>query len=450
VSDLYWCEYAWLGGDTADPGVLLQVNDDRIAHVVAEVAEAPARSAVLWGVTLPGLVNAHSHAFHRALRGRTQLGRGSFWTWREQMYAVAARLTPATYYALARAVYAEMALAGITCVGEFHYLHHDVDGAPYADPNAMSQALVDAARDAGVRLTLLDTCYLTADVGGTPLSGTQLRFDDQSVTGWVERADNLAARLAEDAEVRMGAAIHSVRAVPAEALPVVSAWAARHARPLHVHLSEQRAENDACQNAYGCSPTELLSKAGVLGPHTTAVHATHLSPTDIGLLGGSGTGLCMCPTTERDLADGIGPAHELGSAGSPVSLGSDSQAVIDLLEEARGVELDERLASQQRGHWSAKELLLAATSNGAGALGWPELGHLAPGQLADFITIGFDSVRTADAASSSALETAVFAATATDVHSVVVGGRVVVRRGRHVLVDDVAGCLRRSVRAVQQ
>ena len=449
MSDLYWCEYAWLGGDTAAPGVLLQVNGDRITDVVAEVAEAPARSAMLRGVTLPGLVNAHSHAFHRALRGRTQLGRGSFWTWREQMYAVAARLTPATYYELARAVYAEMALAGITCVGEFHYLHHDVEGAPYTDPNAMSQALVDAARDAGVRLTLLDTCYLTADVGGTPLTGTQLRFDDHSVTGWAERAEGMAARLAEHAEVRMGAAIHSVRAVPAEALPVVSDWATRHRAPLHVHLSEQRAENDACQSAHGCSPTELLSKVGALGPHTTAVHATHLSPTDIGLLGLSGTGVCMCPTTERDLADGIGPAHELGSAGSPVSLGSDSQAVIDLLEEARGVELDERLASQERGHWSAKELLCAATSSGAGALGWPELGHLASGQLADFSTIGFDSVRTADAVSSSALETAVFAATAADVQSVVVGGRVVVRRGRHALVDDVAGCLRTAVRAVQ-
>lgn len=448
MNELYWCEFAWLGGDTAERGVALQVTGDRITDVTPAVAHPPANSTVLRGVTVPGLVNAHSHAFHRALRGRTQVGRGSFWSWREQMYAVAARLTPDTYRQLATAVYAEMALAGITCVGEFHYLHHDVLGVSYADPNAMSQAVVDAAGDAGMRLTLLDTCYLTAGVDGSPLTGTQRRFGDHDPGAWAERAEGMASRVSDNVAARMGAAIHSVRAVPAEALPVVAEWATRHDAPLHAHVSEQRAENDDCQRVHGCSPTELLAGAGALGPRMTAVHATHLSPTDIGLLGGSGTGVCMCPTTERDLADGIGPARQLDSAGSPVSLGSDSQAVIDLLQEGRGLELDQRLASGQRGHWSARELLRSVTTNGAQALGWSELGRLRCGDLADFTTIGLDSVRTFDAVSTSVLETALFAATAADVRSVVVGGRVVVNEGRHALVPDTARLLRTAVHAV--
>ncbi|MFB6395522.1 amidohydrolase family protein, partial [Polymorphospora sp. 2-325] len=207
--------YAWLDGRTGpDPDVLIEVTEGRFTAIDAGVP-APPDATRLAGLVLPGLANTHSHAFHRALRGRTHTGGGTFWTWRERMYDVATRLDPDSYLALARATYAEMALAGITCVGEFHYLHHAPDGRPYADPNAMGAALVEAAAQAGVRLTLLDTCYLTATVDGKPLAGPQLRFGDGDAAGWAARVD--AFRPAGD-HARLGAAIHSVRAVPAAQL----------------------------------------------------------------------------------------------------------------------------------------------------------------------------------------------------------------------------------------
>ena len=425
----YLAEHAWLGGDRAEAGVLLEVEGDRIT-AVRPGAEPPAGAERLPGLTLPGLANGHSHAFHRALRGRTHRSGGSFWTWREDMYAVAATLTPDTCAALARAVFAEMALAGITCVGEFHYLHHGPGGTPYDDPNAMGEALLAAADDAGVRITLIDTCYLTGGFG-RPLEGPQLRFGDGDAERWAARA----AALRPGPRARIGAAVHSVRAVPAEQLPTVAGWAADREAPLHAHLSEQRAENDDCRAAHGRTPTQLLADAGALGPRTTAVHATHLTDSDVALLGGSRTTVCLCPTTERDLADGIGPARALADAGAPLSVGSDSNAVVDLLEEARGVELDERLATQRRGHWPTPDLLRAATADGAAALGWPDAGRLEPGALADFVSVGTDSVRLAGARPDTLLESVLFAATAADVREVVVGGRRIVREGRHATLD---------------
>ncbi|MGD9485561.1 formimidoylglutamate deiminase [Streptomyces sp. TRM70308] len=439
---VYWAEHAWVE-HRVEHGVVLDVADGRLRAVRRGVPAAPPGARVLRGLTLPGLANAHSHAFHRALRGTVQAGRGTFWTWRDAMYRVADRLTPDTYYALARATYAEMALAGITCVGEFHYLHHAPGGRRYADPNAMGRALIAAAADAGVRLTLLDTCYLSAGFGQPPTRAQQ-RFSDGSADAWAERASALTA----DATTRVGAAIHSVRAVPAEELAAVHRWAAARHAPLHVHLSEQPAENQACLAAHGRTPTELLADHGVLGPRTVAVHATHLTESDIAALGDSGTGVCMCPTTERDLADGIGPAAELERAGSPLSLGSDSHAVIDLLEEARAMELDERLRTRTRGHWTAAGLLRAATASGHTALGWPEAGRLAPGAPADFTTVALDTVRTAGPAPHRAAETAVFAAGAADVRHTVVAGRMVVRDGAHRDVPDPAAALASAVAAV--
>ncbi|WP_461031019.1 amidohydrolase family protein, partial [Streptomyces sparsus] len=203
----------------------------------------------------------------------------------------------------------------------------------------------------------------------------------------------------------------------------VAGWAARRDAPLHVHLSEQPAENESCHEAHSCTPTRLLADHGVLGPRTTAVHATHLTDEDVALLGGTGTGVCMCPTTERDLADGIGPAAAVQRAGSPLSLGSDSHAVVDLLEEARAMELNERLRTRTRGHWTASQLLRAASEDGHVALGWPEAGRLEPGSFADFTTVALDSVRTAGPLPRLAAESAVFAATAADVRHTVVGGR---------------------------
>ncbi len=386
------------------------------------------------GLTLPGLANCHSHAFHRALRGRTQRERGTFWTWREQMYAVAGRLDPDSYYALARATYREMLAAGITSVGEFHYLHHQPDGTPYDEPNAMGSALIAAARDAGIRIALLDTCYLSSGFGAAP-QGVQVRYDDGGAGAWAERV----AALKEEDGVTIGAAIHSVRAVPRDQLAEVVA--AGSGRPLHVHLSEQVAENEACLAAYGVTPTRLLHDAGALGPLTSAVHATHLTDEDIALLGGSRTTSCFCPTTERDLGDGIGPSRRLHDAGSPLSLGSDSHAVIDLFEEMRATELDERLATRQRGHWTAGELLDAVTRHDS--LGFADAGAIAVGQRADLVTIATDTPSTAGTGADE--NTAVFAATAADVTHVVVDGCVVVRQGDR---DEIGRALATAIERV--
>ena len=438
----YWCEFAWLGGERPRVArdVLIDVEDGRIAAVTPGVSEHPPGAQRRRGLTLPGMANVHSHAFHRALRGRTHRERGTFWTWRERMYAAAARLDPDTYLELATAVYTEMALSGITAVGEFHYLHHGPDGTPYDDPNAMGLALIEAARRAGIRLTLLDTCYLTGGFD-EPLDGPQRRFGDADADTWAARVD----RLADGPDLRIGVAAHSVRAVPDGQLPTVAAFAAARSAPLHTHLSEQVAENQACRAAYGKTPTQVFADAGVLGPRATAVHATHLTAEDIELVGATGTGVCLCPTTERDLADGIGPARELADAGAPLSLGTDSHAVIDPFEEARGVELDERLRSHERGRFTVAELLTAATAAGHAALGWDDGGRIAPGARADLVTVGLNGPRLAGWDPEAVDAAVLFAATGPDVTHVVSGGRAIVTDRRHVELDDVTGALQQTI-----
>ncbi|MBG0563041.1 formimidoylglutamate deiminase [Actinoplanes aureus] len=415
----YFAEHAWVGG-RVERDVLIEITDGRFTAVTPGAEPAGTR---LTGLVLPGFANAHSHAFHRALRGRTHGDRGSFWTWRELMYRVAGRLDPDNYLALATAVYGEMALAGITSVGEFHYLHHGPDGTPYADPNAMGYALIEAARAAGIRITMLDTVYLTSSVDGKPLDGVQRRFGDGDYDGWYGRFEQL--RGGDGA--RIGAALHSVRAVPVDGM---ATFAHRtDGLPVHVHLSEQPAENEACQAVHGCSPAELLDAMGVWQPMTTAVHATHLSAADIRILGEQF--VCFCPTTERDLADGIGPARALADAGARLTLGSDSHAVIDPFEEARGLEMDERLATRQRGHFAAAELLAAASSAGHRSLGWADAGEIAAGRRADLVAVSMDSARTAGTDPNGLI----FAATAADVTDVIVDGTPVVTEGRHRAMD---------------
>ena len=434
----YWCELAWLGDSPAVSGVLISVEGERIASVEAGVAP-PSDAERLPGLTLPGLANAHSHAFQRALRGRTHAGSGSFWTWREQMYALAGTVDPDGYLALARATFGEMALAGVTVVGEFHYLHHGPGGVPYDDPNAMGHAVLRAASEAGLRITLIDACYLRGGFS-EELDEVQKRFSDGDADAWVRRVDGI------DNEARVGAAIHSVRAVDPAAAGIVASWAVDRSAPLHAHVSEQPAENDGCLAAHGLSPTGVLAEAGALGERFTAVHATHLTDVDVAMLGDARVTCCLCPTTERDLADGIGPARRLREAGARLSLGSDSHAVIDLLEEARAVELDERLATRQRGSHSAVDLLMAATADGYRCLGWDDGGRIEPGALADLVTVRLDSVRLAGTGPSSAIESVLFAGSAADVRHVMVGGRFIVRDGAHVDLDvprELAAAARR-------
>jgi cytosine/adenosine deaminase-related metal-dependent hydrolase len=500
----FWAEHLWTGVGEVRHGVVVEVAADRIVSVGADGAAPPEGSVVLTGVTLPGLVNAHSHAFHRALRGRTQVGSGSFWTWREVMYSVAGRLTPSNYETLATAVFTEMVLAGVTTVGEFHYVHHTVDGSPHDDPIAMSRALARAAATAGIRLTLLDTCYL---VGGfapaataataapappapppatgaeapqrepavsamphaevapgaegepeaecesgaepvhVPLSPAQRRFGDGDGAAWARRATAVREALTGPTVV-VGAAVHSVRAVPEHELATVASWAHGHDAPLHVHVSEQPAENEDCARLLGSTPVALLRRHGVLDRRATAVHATHLTPGDVADLAAGDAWACFCVTTERDLADGVGPAGALVEAGVPLTVGSDSHAVIDLFEEARGIETGQRLVSNRRGWFGADRLLSAATVEGARSLGWDDAGLLTPGALADFVTESSDTVRLADARPGSLLESIVFGATAADVSTVVVGGEVVVRDGRHARVEAPGAALRAAIEAV--
>jgi formiminoglutamate deiminase len=443
----YWCEFAWLGAldGQVESGVLIDVAGDRITAVTVGLATPPAGSVRLRGVTLPGMVNGHSHAFHRGLRGRTHGDTGSFWTWRNQMYALADRLDPDSYRALATAAYAEMVLAGYTAVGEFHYLHHGPGGVPYADPNEMSNALVEAAAIAGIRITLLDTCYLQAGLSpDAELNATQRRFSDGTADRWAER---VTARSLDSDVAKLGAAIHSVRAVSREGIAKVASWGNTWNLPLHAHVSEQPAENEQCIAAYGITPTELLHRRGVLGERFTAVHATHLTPTDHARFAASGSSCCICPTTERDLADGIGPTSAFRSAAVPMSIGSDSHAVVDPFEEVRAIELNQRCVTFTRGNHQPGELLTIATLAGARSLGWSDAGRIAVGALADLTTVSLDSPRLAGTDAEHAAAALVFCASASDVDHVMVGGRIIVSAGKHQAID-VARSLHDSIKAL--
>lgn len=442
----WWCEYAWLGGESAEAGVTVSAEDGVITGVETGVAARPSGARTLTGLSIPGLANAHSHAFQRALRGRTHTGRGDFWSWREEMYAAAGRIDPDNYLALARATYGEMALAGITTVGEFHYLHHGPGGTPYDDPNATGEALIEAAGQAGIRITLIDTCYLHGGIG-VEVDPAQRRFADRDAAAWAGRVGDLFGRpsIAGNPLARTGAAIHSVRAVDPDSAAEVAAWADGHGAPLHAHVSEQPAENEACLTEYGLTPTALLAEAGATGERFTAIHATHLAEADFTPLG-QGT-VCLCPTTERDLADGIGPARRLVEAGARLSTGSDSNALIEPFEEVRAIELDQRLATGVRGSHSPAELLVAATADGQACLGWPEAGRIEAGAPADLVTVGLGGVGLAGTDPARAIASLVFAAGPRDVRNVIVAGETVVKDGAHVSID-VGAELNESIAAV--
>jgi len=437
----YFAQWAWRGAEHTVANVRITVNNGVISAVEDNAAKQDG-DVTIAGVVMPGLVNAHSHAFHRALRGRTHGGTGDFWSWRTPMYEIANRLTPDLYRELAAMTFAEMALSGITGVGEFHYIHHNTDGTKYKNPNEMGLAMVQAAQRAGIRIALLDVAYLHAALDKPEPLAEQKRFSDGNIDAWLDRVDALG----EGGEGwTVGMAPHSVRAVhPHELEEVV---ANRHGKVVHLHVSEQPAENAACVAATGMTPTQVLDNVGLLGPHMTAVHATHLTETDISLLGKSHTCVCLCPTTERDLADGVGPAAALRDAGATLSLGTDSNAFIDMFEETRAIETDERLVTGKRGLHTPSALLAAATSVGAKSLGWGQHG-IQVGAPADFIALSLDSVRLASFDGTNGAAHIVHSAAPSNVRDVWVGGKQVVANFRHTEIDDVVAGLRSAIAAV--
>ena len=406
-SGVWHAEQAWLGHRAEN--VLIEVAEGLIKHVV-EGVPAPANAVALKGWTIPGMANVHSHAFQRLLRGETESGGGDFWEWRERMYDYV-EWDPADYFNHGRLVFREMLEAGITAVGEFHYLH--------SHGNELGVALIDAAREEGIRITLIDACYLRGGLDSRPLDDRQMSFSDGDVDRWARRMDELK----EADGVRIGAAIHSVRAVDPESMRVVATYARERRIPLHIHLAEQLAEVEECEANEDCTPAELLDREGILGPDLTAIHAIHVNTSDVALLGGNSVTIGACATTERDLGDRVGPLRALAEAGCALSVGSDSNAVIDMLEEARGLELDQRRAAGRRILHQPEELLRAATSGGMRALDW-DAGELKPGMLADFVTL--DQPQAVWRELNPAY--IVYGFSGCDVTNVVVGGETVVER----------------------
>jgi formimidoylglutamate deiminase len=365
-------------------------------------------------VRLPGFVNAHSHAFQRCLRGAVERidpahPHDDFWTWREAMYAEAGRLDPDSAHAIALLAYREMRAAGYAAVGEFHYPHHRPDGTPYDPPNAMAEATIAAADDAGMEIVLLMTAYERAGAGLPPAPG-QRRFCDPDVVSYLRRVDALAAAHPG----RVGLAPHSVRACSRGWLEAIAGHAAETGMVLHIHACEQRREIEECLAEHGRRPIELLADTGVLGGRTTVVHATHASDGELDLLAGAGAAICACPTTESNLGDGYLPAERIFERGIPVCIGSDSNTVIDPIQEIREIEAIARRTAERRNvlvpagdTGPAPYLLAAGSANGARALGLdpaalpdieipdsePELAGVAPEHHAAALVFGGTRLR---------------------------------------------------------
>ena len=391
---------------------------------------------------LPGLINAHSHAFQRAIRGRTEERtagqRDSFWTWRARMYHAANLLSPEDIFDIARVAFIEMLATGITTVGEFHYLHNASDGMLYDDPNLLPRQVIRAAQETGIRLVLLNAAYLRAgwDCEPDPL---QRRFLTPDVEDFLRDTEDLARG------VPVGIAPHSLRAVP---LPFVLE-AARQARlrewPLHMHVAEQPAEIAACEAEYGLRPVELLQRHAVLDEAFTAVHATHTAAEEIAWLAEARANICVCPTTERNLGDGIAEGDAWARAGIEVCFGSDSNVQIDLLEDARQLEYHLRLKLLERNILSVRELFNHATKGGARSLG-VRGGELAEGQPADFFLVDLNDLSLAGADTESLLTNIVFAAGRPAICDVYVGSRQVIAGGLHAEQEQIV----RRFEAVQQ
>jgi formiminoglutamate deiminase len=381
----------------------------------APLVERAADGALL----LPALATAHSHAFQRAMRGRAQRpaadDRDDFWTWRGQMYSLAASLTPESIQTVSAVAFAELARAGVRTVGEFHYVHHQADGTPYADRTLLADLVIDAAKRAGLRVALLRVAYHRAGPG-RDAEPMQRRFCDPSVDDVLRDLDALRARWRGDPDVVIGVAPHSVRAVPPSWLGPLRDWATAQGAPLHMHVAEQTREVDECLAETGRRPVELLADHGLLSERFVAVHATHLAPHEAALLGAARAFACVCPTTERDLGDGLPDLTALRDAGARLCTGVDSHVLVDPIEDLRSLETLERLRTRTRvtfrppqngpgaGATPAEALWVAGSLTGAAACGFdgagghvmvqpdhPALALVDPGYVLDAVVFGAGS-----------------------------------------------------------
>jgi formimidoylglutamate deiminase len=371
------------------------------------------------------------------------------------MYTAALCLSPEDVYTVSLLCFIEMLRAGVTTVGEFHYLHNDENGASYANPGELAERVLEAAAVAGIRICLLNVCYATGDVGRA-LFSEQRRFATPDLDAYLAATDRLRRSHAGDALVTAGVAPHSVRAVPREWLPLLHTWASERALPLHMHVSEQAGEVDACVAAHGLRPVELLHEEGLLDERFTAVHATHVNDAEVRLLARSGATVCACPATERDLGDGFLRAFDLLAAGGSIALGSDSQTVIDPLEDARLVEYHERLQRRERvilAHLDdgrldvAPRLLRMATAAGARSLHVPS-GALDAGALADIVGIDLDHLSLAGWTADTLGALLLLSAPAGVVRDVWVGGRAVVTDRWHAGQEEAMQAFNHAARRV--
>jgi formimidoylglutamate deiminase len=451
-------------GKSFRPSLLYQggrfVAGERIfvddAGCIAARAEDAVQIDLSGKALLPGFVNAHSHSFQRLIRGRAEsraVSGRDFWSWRNTMYKAAAHLSPEDVYDVARMCFLEMVRAGITTVGEFHYLHNAPDGTPYDDPNLLAHEVIAAAQSVGLRIVLLRSAYLRSGYQLSPDPG-QRRFFERA-DAFLSNLERLRASYAADAaDVRFGVAPHSIRAVPLQELREIVSWARSNSLPLHMHVAEQTAENSACQHEYGCTPVELLAREDLLGKDFVAVHAIHLNSQEMAALADARAIVCSCPTTERNLGDGIVPVDALMKLGVRHALGSDSQAQIDPLEDARELDYHLRLAQQERavldqidGRPVASRLFACATIHGAQALGITT-GSLAPGEFGDMVSIDMADISVAGHSPETLLPLLVFGANRSAIRDVVVNGKIILRDGRHLLEEEIVGRYQQLYRRV--
>ena len=430
----------------------LSLTHDATGNVVSSSVPAHEASAEYLRdrALLPGLVNAHSHAFQRVIRGRTEHRTknttDSFWTWREMMYSAATKLTPEDIYDASRMAFMEMALSGITTVGEFHYLHNQPDGSAYDDPNLLAKQVVRAARDVGLRVALLRVAYARAgyQVDSNP---RQRRFIELTPDLYLTNLEKLRSDLLPLAgEAWVGVAPHSVRAVPLAYLKSLVKFAGQENLPVQMHVAEQPAEVAACIEEHARTPIELLDSEGLLSNRFTGVHVIHLKANEAQKLAKARAMVCACPTTERNLGDGIVPIDQFLEENVNVSLGTDSQAQIDLFEDARELEYHLRLQRLERAVLArpedvdeaalARRLFDCATVNGARSLG-VSAQLLAGGSPADFFTVDLNDPSIAGATRENLLATIVFSLNRSAIKDVVVGGRRIVTDGRHFEQDDI-------------